>query len=266
MTSLSRLALLGENIELRARLEEAEETLRAIRSDEIDALYIQTAAGPQVYTLQGQDAEASRSRGEMLAQVSEAIVAVDNEERITFFNAAAEKLYGLAASQALGRELSAIYTSQWLHHGDEEAAMMAAREGGDWCGETLHIRRDGRELSVEAGVTALRDSAGQVAGMLTVIRDITIRKQAAEKVRISETRYRRLFECAHDGVIILDAGTRKIIDANPFMTRLLGYVHAELVGKELYEIGLLKDEAASKAMIQELNRTNQVRYEDERVP
>jgi PAS domain S-box-containing protein len=80
-------------------------------------------------------------------------------------------------------------------------------------------------------------------------------------IRQSEIRYRRLFEAAHDGVLILDSVSRKITDANPFMSQLLGYRHEELLGKELWEIGLLKDEQASQAAFRELQNTGQVRYE-----
>jgi len=61
-TELTRL--LAENAGLRARLEEA---LHAIRDGEVDALVIAPPAGPQVFTLQGLDAESNRLRGEMLA-------------------------------------------------------------------------------------------------------------------------------------------------------------------------------------------------------
>jgi PAS domain S-box-containing protein len=94
------------------------------------------------------------------------------------------------------------------------------------------------------------------------ISDITSLKQAEGQVRVSEVRYRRLFETAHDGVLLLDPSTRKITDANPFMTQLLGYSHTQLIGKELFEIGLLKDEAASHEMFQKLKRDHQIRYED----
>jgi PAS domain S-box-containing protein len=83
-----------------------------------------------------------------------------------------------------------------------------------------------------------------------------------DALRQSEIRYRRLFEAAHDGVLILDSVSRKITDANPFMIRLLGYPHEELLGKELWEIGLLKDEHASLAAFRELQLNGQVRYED----
>ena len=86
-------------------------------------------------------------------------------------------------------------------------------------------------------------------------------KQVSERMRISEIRYRRLFEAAHDGVLILDAVSRKITDANPFMTDLLGYTRDQLLGKELWEIGLLKDERSSHAAFRELQGKGENRYE-----
>ncbi len=95
-----------------------------------------------------------------------------------------------------------------------------------------------------------------------VVVDITELKREEDKVRVSEIRYRRLFETAHDGVLLLDPATRKITDANPFMTQLLGYSHTQLVGKELFEIGLLQDESASQEMFLKLKRDREVRYEN----
>jgi PAS domain S-box-containing protein len=262
LKSRSRSKILEEYEEVCARLEEAEEMIRAIRGGDVDALVIQATAGPQVYVLQGHDAETNRIRGEMLAQVSDAVIAVDHSQCVIYLNAAAERLYGFAASEALGRRLTEIYETRWLNPGDEAAATTALREHGEWRGENVHVRRDGRKLNVESGITARREKDGQADGLLAVIRDVTERKQHEHDVLVSEIRYRRLFETAHDGVVIIDPGTRKIIDANPFMTRMLGYPHDQLVGKELYEIGLLKDEAESQEMVRKLKRSNQVRYDN----
>lgn len=65
--------------------------------------------------------------------------------------------------------------------------------------------------------------------------------------RSSEVRYQRLFETANEGILILDAGTGRIRDANPFMTNLLGLSHDEILGKELWQVGLLVNAGKSRA-------------------
>jgi PAS domain S-box-containing protein len=78
----------------------------------------------------------------------------------------------------------------------------------------------------------------------------------------SEVRYRRVFEAAHDGILLVDPDTRKITDANPFIAKLVGYSWDELVGKELWEIGLLRDEEESKEAFRTLQETGSIRYEN----
>ena len=78
----------------------------------------------------------------------------------------------------------------------------------------------------------------------------------------SELRYRRLFEAARDGILIVDPETRKIIDVNPFLEEFLGYTRDDFLGKELFEIGLLKDAAASQAAFRQLQANGYIRYED----
>jgi PAS domain S-box-containing protein len=97
--------------------------------------------------------------------------------------------------------------------------------------------------------------------ILLAIEDITDRKLAETVVRDSEIRYRRLFEAAKDGILILDAVDLKIIDSNPFMTHLLGYSHDDFLGLELWEIGLFADKEASQAAYQELQKKGFIRYD-----
>lgn len=83
-----------------------------------------------------------------------------------------------------------------------------------------------------------------------------------DALRVSERQYRRLFEAARDGILLLDINEGKITDANPFMTELLGYSHEELMGKQLWEIGLLKDKTAGQLAFQILKSSGDIRYEN----
>src|SRR4030067_786111 len=73
---------------------------------------------------------------------------------------------------------------------------------------------------------------------------ITERKRIEDALKASEIRYRRLFETAKDGILLLDAETGRITDANPFLQDLLVYSHAELLGTRVWEIGPFRDIAA----------------------
>jgi PAS domain S-box-containing protein len=98
--------------------------------------------------------------------------------------------------------------------------------------------------------------------ILLNIEDVTERLHFQSEMRRSEVRYRRLFEAAKDGILIVDPETRKITDCNPFIQELLAYERNELLGKELWEIGLLRDETASREAFRELQEKGYIRYED----
>ncbi|MCA1757856.1 MAG: PAS domain S-box protein [Bacteroidales bacterium] len=83
-----------------------------------------------------------------------------------------------------------------------------------------------------------------------------------EELYASEERYRRLFESAKDGILILDAETGKIVDVNPFLIELLGYSKKNLIEKSIWEIGAFKDIYKNKAKFLELQKTEYVRYDD----
>jgi len=91
--------------------------------------------------------------------------------------------------------------------------------------------------------------------------DITFKRQIA-LLEDSEKRYRRLFESARDGILILDADTGKVVDVNPFLLELLGYSYDALHGQYIWDLGVFKDIAASKDAFKTLQETEYIRYDD----
>jgi PAS domain S-box-containing protein len=87
------------------------------------------------------------------------------------------------------------------------------------------------------------------------------RKKAEDALQVSETRYRRLFETAQDGILLLNADTGQILDVNPFLTKMMRYSHKYFLRKKLWEIGPFKDVAASRLRFSELQTKGYVRYE-----
>jgi len=88
------------------------------------------------------------------------------------------------------------------------------------------------------------------------------RREAEQSLRDSEVRYRRLFETAQDGILILDAETGMIVDVNPFLIQLLGFSHEIFLGKKIWELGFFKDIAANEANFVELREKEYIRYGD----
>jgi PAS domain S-box-containing protein len=161
---------------MRERLMELEETLNAIRSGQVDAL----VHGNSIFTLESAESASNRFRGQVLQQISETVIAVDNEGLITYLNEAAEEQYGRSAMEVLGLPLTALYRYTWADPAEEQVARKAIRAHGHWRGEHLHVKLDGEVLHVESVVNVLRDAEGERIGLLAVMRDITERVRDRE--------------------------------------------------------------------------------------
>ena len=120
----------------------------------------------------------------------------------------------------------------------------------------------GRRWIAEVSATPIRNQQRKVVGVVAVTSDITQRKRLQDAQKVSEVRYRRLFETAKDGILILDADTGRITDVNPHLQDLLGFSRAELLGKMLWEIGPFKDIAASRSAFRKLQRNEYIRYDN----
>ena len=129
------------------------------------------------------------------------------------------------------------------------------------CALTL-LRENGTLFYAQLDSVPASMIAGDRQQCRTTVTDINERKKLEKVVRASETRYRRLFEAAREGIVILDAETGQIADVNPFLMEILGYSRAELLGKKIWEIGCVQDIEDSKAAFEKLRSAGNVRYDD----
>lgn len=122
--------------------------------------------------------------------------------------------------------------------------------------ETVLLTRQKSPIHVMMSVTLNND-------ILTgTVVNITERKHAEEVQRASEIRYRRLFEAARDGILILDAKNGMILDVNPFLIEMLGYTREQFLEKKVWELGFFKDVVANRLNLLELQQKEFIRYED----
>ena len=212
----------------------------------------------------GQSAlKASEARYRRLFETTQdAILILDAEERsgkIMDANPFVIDLLGYSLDELIGKELWEI--GFFSDKEESKAAMEQLQKEGYIRYEDIPLEtKQGKRVDVEFVSNTYTVDGRNV--IQCNIRDITERAQAAHALGASEARYRRLFETAPDAILILEEGRGKIIDANPFVIDLLGYSLDELIGKELWEIGLFRDKQQSKAAMEQLQENGYIRYED----
>ena len=126
--------------------------------------------------------------------------------------------------------------------------------------EITFKRKDGSEFI--GLMSGKKIDIGDDSYVFNSIRNITERKEIEEELVASEIRYRRLFETAKDGILILEADTGRIIDVNQFLIDLLGYTKEQFTNKSIWDIGFFSDVIESKENYLELLKNKYIRYED----
>ncbi|MGZ8846415.1 MAG: response regulator [Pyrinomonadaceae bacterium] len=196
-----------------------------------------------------------------LESADNAILITCREGSITWVNSAFTTLTGYTSQEVLGQNPrilksgqhdTAFYESMW----------QSLLSGRVWHGEIINMRKDGSTYFEEQTITPVLSETGEITNFIAVKQDISERKCAEEELRTSEIRYRRLFEAARDGILILNGVTLKITDVNLFMIELLGYSRDEFLGKELWEIGLFSDKETSQNAFRELQTKGYLRYDN----
>lgn len=252
--------LISSNEEMQSINEELRSTNEELETSQEELQSVNEELTTVNAELQLKVAELSRANNDinnLLAGTGIGTLFVDRELRILRFTPAVARIINLLAAD-IGRPLANIATTIATYDRlvEDTQAVLDALTPKELDVET----KDGRWYTMR--ILPYRTLDSSIEGAVINFIDITETKQARDALSVSEIRYRRLFETAKDGILILDAETGKIANVNPFLAEMLGYSQEQLSGKAIWDIGLFRDVAANREHFQRLQQQQYIRYED----
>lgn len=186
-------------------------------------------------------------RNNILTQINDAVIAVNNDERVTYFNKAAELIYGISTAKAIWRKLEDIFTYRWLRPEDEQMASNSLATYGFWLGEIAHIKSNGQEIIVRVSINTLKDNTGNITGRMSVIRDITDYKHINDRIVFQAG----LLNAIEDSVLATDLEAR-IVYWGGGAANLLHWEPKEVQGLNVIDVLFTKETRQQGEQVSEL--------------
>lgn len=211
------------------RLRQAKQRL-SIAAAEAKAASAQLSdAEGEIAQMQQQTEALDKYHAMLLSKVSDAVFAADRNFLITYWNPAAERIYGWSAAEAIGHSAAELMHSIFPGTSREEV-LQTLRRTGQFQGELHQFTKDGRKLTLLGNTAALYDASGEFAGYVTVNHDITEKMRQEEELKEHVRRFSDLYNQAPCGYHSLDKHGR-FIEINDTELGWLGYQRDEVLGK-----------------------------------
>ncbi len=212
-------------------------------------------------------------QSKLLDKVSDAIIATDERDNITYWNPAAEAIYGWGSEEVMGKPLTPIVQSKFKG-AKRKDVISELSEKGRYDGDVTQRRKDGSFIQVNAENIALKDEAGTIIGFMSVNRDVTECRKVEQEhersfdrmselsVRISYTldELEDILSPLPEPIVIFDVEGR-IMTVNLAVSKLFGYSAEELAGRPpamIHPADLGKVEAALALTAAKQKRTEVV--------
>jgi len=233
-------ALLLSTLEdIRHKLTEPMDVLRAISQGEVEALVVREGGDhEEIYILQRLSAlrQSDEEKRLILDGVKDyAIFLIDPEGRVVNWNKGATRIYGYTNDEIIGQNISRFFTPEDATEGLPQQELATAVASGHSFEETWRVRKDGSQFWAEGTMTALHDDAGVLKGFVKVVRDLTERQKQDAALRASETQFRVFMDNTPAQVWIDDEDGFKRF-ANPALARELHRPVEDIIGRSLSEL------------------------------
>jgi PAS domain S-box-containing protein len=189
----------------------------------------------------------------------DALMTIDPQGIMIDVNKQMEALTGCTRDELIGAPFKDHFTDP---RRAEAATKLVLSEKKVTNYELTALASGGRETVVSYNATTFYDRGRTLKGVFAAARDVTEERRTAKALAESELRYRRLFETAKEGILILDPGTGRVVDVNPFLIELLGFSREQFLGKSIWELGFFRDIVANEEKFAELREKEYLRYEN----
>ncbi len=178
-------------------------------------------------------ADRLRFQASLLEEVQSAVIATDLHNRITYWNRAADAIYGWTSKEAVGRDLHELISD------DPDSAKAVprsvVRDGRRWMGITRDRRKDGSRVLTSVSAVPLRDGNGHITGGIGTAADITEQEAAADEVKAVGLRLAAVLNAAPQAIVLID-GNGLIIEWNRAAERMFGWLREEAVGRSAADL------------------------------
>jgi PAS domain S-box-containing protein len=199
--------------------------------------------------------------------IKEAIILVDDEARVTYWNVAAEKMFGYTCQEAVGKVVHKLVVPKTMCKEGKarikESVKTFAETGTGYFTVTnvqlIGQRKDGSEFPVELSLSPIKLS--EKWGAIGAVKDITQRRQDEQKIREAEQRYHALFNHAPVGVLVVDPVTAKCVEFNEIAHTQLGYSREEFASKKIFDIEAKETPQETIAHLDEMRKSGGDEFE-----
>jgi PAS domain S-box-containing protein len=196
-----------------------------------------------------------------------AIFMLDPSGRVASWNTGAERIKGYKADEIIGQHVSKFYPQEDIEAGKPERELSTAAQFGRVEDDGWRVRKDGTRFWANVIITAMRDENGNLRGFGKVTRDLSRRREADERLRVSERRFHELVDAVTDYAIFLLDPTGHVATWNAGAKRTKGYEESEIVGKHFSVFYTPEDRANGKPerILETVRREGRVEDESWRV-
>lgn len=168
----------------------------------------------------------------LLTNISDAVISVDKEFKVTSWNKAAEEIYEWKASEVIGDDLENYLPTNYDDESTDESAFKALMNEGFWQGEVTQKTKTGQTVNVFSSVTLIKNSDGEISDIIAVNRDITTRKKYEKENLLLAN----VFIKSNTALSVSNHKTNKLERVNQAYLDLFGYGNDEMVGLDIHDL------------------------------